>query len=434
MITSKSRLRALSALLTQIHKSLGLEIGFRMWDGSSIPADWPANALALHLADEGAFAGLLKKPNFVTVANLWVAKRLDILNGSIFDLVAKRPKTRSRELWKSISKLRTLRAALPYLLVSRGGPWPLEAIDQDKVSDGSVGQNAKNISYHYDVSNAFYELWLDKEMLYTCAYCHDWDDSLEKMQMQKLEMACRRLRLKPGESFLDLGCGWGALAIYAAQNFGVTAYAVTLSEQQVIYGNEKIKRLGLEGRVTIELKDALQVDGAARFDKASSLGLQEHIGLVNHARFFSNIHRLLKPGGLYLNHAITRPGKSEAARTGRARPEFEALTRYIFPGGDLDYIGRTITNLELAGFEIHDVEAWREHYQRTCRLWHDRLLANYEASCKEVGEVKTRLWLAYLAACSITFERNNCGLYQTLCSKRVRGPSGVPPTRADLYR
>ena len=148
----------------------------------------------------------------------------------------------------------------------------------------------------------------------------------------------------------------------------------------------------------------------------------------------ASIARCLKPGGLFLNHAITRPGKSAAARTGRRRPEFAALTRYIFPGGELDYIGRTITNLERRGFEIHDVECWREHYMRTCRLWHDNMRANWDACVVEVGEAKARVWLIYLAACSIAFERNNVGLYQTLASKRARGSVGLPPTRADLYR
>ena len=177
------------------------------------------------------------------------------------------------------------------------------------------------------------------------------------------------------------------------------------------------------------------LEGHSRFDKVSSVGMFEAIGVSHFPTYFKTVHRLLKPGGLYLHHAITRPGKSAAARGAKKkRPEFAALTRYIFPGGELDHLGRTISNLELYGFEIHDVEGWREHYQRTCRIWHDRLRAQYDAACKEVGEVKTRVWLAYLAACSITFERNNALLYQTLVSKRVKGSVGLPPTREDLYR
>ncbi len=428
----ESRLESFRNLLAQAHKQMSLEFGFRLWDGSHVPADWPANGLAIGIADEGAIAALLRKPRLTTLANLWAAKRLDLLNGSIFDLVAKRPKARTRDLRRSLNKLQALRTGYAFLFVPRGEPWPLETIERDKESDGSQKENKKNIAYHYDVSNAFYQLWLDKEMVYTCAYFHDWNDDLDSVQLQKLDMVCRKLRLKPGDSILDMGCGWGALSCHAAQHYGVKSLGVTLSEQQVAYAKEKVKRLGLEDRVTIELCDYALVEGKDRFDKIAAIGMLEHVGIANFPTYFKTVHRLLKPGGLFLHHAITRPGKSGVKA--KKRPEFEALTRYIFPGGELDYIGRTVTNLEVHGFEIHDVEGWREHYQRTCRFWHDRLLANYDAACKEVGEVTTRIWLVYLAACSITFERNNCGLYQTLSSKRVKGPVGLPPTRADLYR
>jgi cyclopropane-fatty-acyl-phospholipid synthase len=434
MSKPEQRIEGLRRLLTQLHSRVQLAFGFRLWDGTTIPANWPSTGLMIAIADEGAVAGLTRAPKVTTLANLWAAKRIDIVNGTIFDLVALRPKGRTRDIRKSLGKLQAIKTAFDFLFVPRGGPWPLEAIGKDAESDGSAGENKKNIAYHYDVSNAFYELWLDKEMVYTCAYYHDWSDDLDKTQIQKLDMVCRKLRLKPGETVLDMGCGWGAFSCYAAQNYGVKAYGVTLSEQQVAYANDKIKRLGLSNSVTIELKDYALVEGEARFDKVAAIGMLEHVGIDNFPTYFKTVHRVLKPGGLFLHHAITRPGKSHQARGGRKRAEFQALTRYIFPGGELDYIGRTVTNLEVNGFEIHDVEGWREHYQRTCRVWHDRLLANYDAACREVGEVNTRIWLVYLAACSISFERNNVGLHQTLASKRVKGSVGLPPTRADLYR
>jgi cyclopropane-fatty-acyl-phospholipid synthase len=434
MAGSDRRLKNIRALLEKARGRLDLGIGIRLWDGSTVPADWPAEGLKVAIADEGVVAALMRAPKITTLVNLWAARRIDILNGSLFDLEALRGKAKTRDLKKAIPKLQALWTAASFLRTPRGGPWPLEAIDKDKASDGSAAANKKNIAHHYDVSNAFYEMWLDKEMVYTCSYFHDWSDDLDKTQIQKLDMVCRKLRLKPGETFLDMGCGWGALSCYAAENYGVKAYGVTLSEQQVAYANEKIKRLGLSDRVTIELKDYAAVEGAARFDKVAAIGMLEHVGIENFPTYFKTVDRLIKPGGLFLHHAITRPGKSKAARTGKRRADFAALTRYIFPGGELDYIGRTVTNLELHGFEVHDVEAWREHYQRTCRMWHDRLLARYDDACKEVGEATTRIWLAYLAACSITFQRNNAGLYQTLASKRVKGSVGLPPTRADLYR
>ena len=433
MSSSETRLAAVRALLTDMHKKLDLKFGVRLWDGSFVPTGWDPSQLHIAVADEGVIASLVRAPKLTTLANLWAAKRLDLVNGDMFELVAARPKVRTKQLIRQLDKFAALKTALGFLRVPRGGPWPLEPIAKDHESDGSANENKQNIAYHYDVSNAFYELWLDKEMVYTCAYFHDWSDDLDAIQIQKLDHVCRKLRLKPGDYVLDMGCGWGAFSCYAAQHYGVRAYGVTLSEQQVAYANAKIKRLGLEDRVTIELKDYALVEGHERFDKVAAIGMLEHVGIKNFPTYFSTVNRVLKRGGLFLHHAITRPGKSEAARTGKKRPEFEVLTRYIFPGGELDYIGRTVTNLERHGFEIHDVEGLREHYQRTCKFWHDRLLANYDAACREAGEVNTRIWLVYLAACSITFERNNCGLYQTLSSKRVKGPTGLPPTRADLY-
>jgi cyclopropane-fatty-acyl-phospholipid synthase len=434
MTRAESRLASLKRLLAEIHRRLQPGFGFRLWDGSTIPESWPAEGLMLAIADEGAVAALLKGPNVTTFANLWAAARIDIENGTIFDLVQRRPKGRTRELRKSLASITTLRALAPFLFVPRGGPWPLEAIGRDRESDGSETENTRNIAYHYDVSNAFYALWLDSDMVYTCAYFHEWSDDLDTAQRQKLDMTCRKLRLQPGETLLDIGSGWGSLACHAAEYYGVDTLGVTLSEEQVALAREKAEQRGLGRRVTFEKRDYALLEGEGRFDKIVSVGMFEHVGLANFENYFKTVDRLLKPGGLYLHHAITRPGGSHAARTGKKRPEFQALTRYIFPGGELDYLGRTITNLELAGFEVRDVECWREHYQRTTRFWHDRLRARWDEAVAEVGETTARVWLAYLAACSITFERNNAGVYQTLSMKRVRGPSGLPPTRGDLYR
>jgi cyclopropane-fatty-acyl-phospholipid synthase len=433
MASAEQRLESFRALLTPVHRRLALEFGFRLWDGSLVPVDWPATSLAIAIADEGVVAALLRAPKIVTLANLWAARRIDLVNGTIFDLVAKRPRGRTRDLRKSLLSLRALKTGFDFLFTPRGEPWPLEAVAKDRESDGSQDQNKRNVAFHYDLSNDFYALWLDKELVYSCAFFHDWRDDLDQAQIQKLDMVCRKLRLKPGETVLDIGCGWGAFARHAAERYGARVHGVTLSEQQFAYAKDKVRRLGLEEGVTIELTDYALMQGEARFDKVTSIGMFEHIGVANFPTYFKTVHRLLKPGGLFLHHAITRPGGSRAARTGEKRADFAALTQLVFPGGELDYIGRTITNLELNGFEIHDVEGWREHYQRTCRFWHDRLIANYGGACANVGEVTTRVWIAYLAACSITFERNNAGVYQTLASKRVKGPVGLPPTRADLY-
>jgi len=429
---AEERLVILKKFLAHVRARLGLDVGFVFWDGSTVPADLAPGALAISIADEGVIAALLRRPNGETLGNLWVTERLDIRNGSLLDLGRMRPKVRTRQFRRTVDKGILLRTLFKFLLVSRGGPWPLEDTPNERPSDGTPAENKRNIGYHYDVSNAFYALWLDQEMVYTCGYFTDWDNDIDRVQQDKLEMICRKLRLKSGETLLDIGCGWGALSCYAAQRYGVSAYAVTLSEQQVAYGQEKIKRLGLSERVRMEVRDYSTVEGM--FDKVASIGLQEHIGIDNYPKYYQTVQRVLKQDGLFLHHAITRPAKRDDRGFRRKRPEFALLTKYIFPGGELDHVGNTVAMMERSGFEVHDVEAWREHYQRTCKQWHDRLLANYAAAVREVGSVKTRMWLVYLAACCIAFERNTVGLYQTLASKRRRGPSGLPPTRTDLYR
>lgn len=403
-----------------------------LWDKQTVPGDLPADALALSISDEGAIAALVRRPNIDTLANLWVSGRLDVRNGSIFDLVARRPAVRSRAVWKSLDKSLMARVIARFALVSRGGPFPLKGRQVDKSrTDGSERANRNNVRYHYDMPHQFYALFLDASMAYSCAYYTSWDNDLETAQHDKLEMICRKLRLKPGETMLDIGCGWGALVCYAAKHFGVHASGVTLSREQFDYARSRVVREGLADRVTLLLSDYASVTGS--FDKIASIGMFEHVGLANHSAYFGAVNRLLKSGGLYLHHAIARPAKRTDRQFRRGNSDYAALVRYIFPGGELDHIGMSLANLQRHGFEVHDVEAWREHYARTCRLWHDRLLARMDEATTLVGSVKARLWLAYLAGCSIAFTRNTVGVYQTVASRRVRGPATLPSTRADLY-
>jgi cyclopropane-fatty-acyl-phospholipid synthase len=430
---SARRLESFKRVLAHVRDVLALDFGFVLWDGSTVPADLRSDALAIAFADEGAVAAALRRPNADTLVNLWVTARIDIRNGTIFDFPTRRPGLRTREIRRRVDRRLALSTALQFLFVPRGGPWPLEALREQKArGNGSEEANRENVHYHYDLSNAFYALFLDPEMVYSCAYFRDWSNDLATAQHDKLDMICRKLRLKPGDRLLDVGCGWGALVCHAARHFGVDAVGVTLAGEQFAYAKEKVARLGLERRVSIEMRDYSRAEG--EFDKIASIGMFEHVGIANHRAYFQTVHRLLKPGGFYLHHSIALRSAAYERRRGKRPQAAAAIGRYIFPGGELDHLGMSIGNLERYGFEVHDVEGWREHYARTTRLWHDRLCANRAAAEREVGAARTRLWTAYLAAASIGFARNSVGVFQTLASKRTRGPSGLPPTREHLYR
>jgi cyclopropane-fatty-acyl-phospholipid synthase len=429
---SAERSATLRALLDDVHDKLGLRFGFRLWDGSTSPADWPSDALTVTLADEGVVASLVRRPRLDTLIKLHVDGRLDLVNGEFFDLAAARPEGKIGRLLRSVSKRRAFDVMRRFFFVPRGPKSVLDPLRGDEIArDGSERTNRANVAYHYDVSNEFYALFLDPEMVYTCAYFTEDHDDIARAQRDKIDMICRKLRLKPGERLLDIGCGWGALVCHAAQHYGVEAHGVTLAAEQLAFAQEKVKRLGLEDRVTFHFKDYALMEG--QYDKISSIGMFEQVGLRNHAAYFATVNRLLRPRGLYLHHTIARRAKKSERRFARMTSEYRALVRYIFPGGELDHLGMSIANLERAGFEIHDVEGWREHYQRTTRLWWERLLARRAEAEALVGPAKVRMWLLYLAGCSMAFARGGAYINQTLVSKRVKGPSGLPPTRADLY-
>ena len=427
------RIEALRRLLTEAYQKLGLKLGFSLWDGSRVPADWPTDGLMIAIRDAGVVAALLRKPKLDTLLHLHVSDRIAIENGTIFDLAAARPDGKVGRLARGISKMAAFDVVRHFLFAPGQAPQAVQHIKGDEIArDGKPATNRANIAHHYDVSNAFYRLFLDERMVYTCAYFTEDHDDLERAQTDKLEMICRKLRLKPGDKLLDIGCGWGALVCYAAQHYGVEAHGVTLAEEQLKLAREKVEALGLAGKVTLHLKDFTQMEG--EFDKISSIGMFEHVGIRNHPTYFQAVNRLLRPRGLYLHHTISRRAKKTEKAFNKMPAEYRALVRYIFPGGELDHLGMSIANLERYGFEVHDVEGWREHYQRTTRLWFERLNANRAAAEAEVGPERTRMWLIYLAGCSLAFERGGALINQTLVSKRRKGPSGLPLTRVDLYR
>jgi cyclopropane-fatty-acyl-phospholipid synthase len=292
----------------------------------------------------------------------------------------------------------------------------------------SKAENRDAIRFHYDVSNEFYALWLDRAMVYSCAYFESPGVDLDAAQTAKLDHICRKLALRPGESFLDIGCGWGALVIHAAQHYGVRAHGVTLSPQQLKVARERISHAGLEDRVSVELLDYRDLPQDRLYDKVASVGMFEHVGLKNLPLYFSTVHRVLKPHGLFLNHGITHDCEGWAPTVST-----EFINRYVFPDGQLDTISNVQRVMERSKFEIADVESLRPHYALTLRHWVARLERNRTRALQYVNEATYRVWRLYMAACALQFESGEIGIYQVLASKRAAGAPAIPLTRRHLY-
>jgi len=431
---AKRQLEAARGLAAELAAKLDLDASLRLWDGSLTPlGSHVTGPFELSIAGPGVIGSLLRRPTLDNFIRHYVEKGIDFSGGTLIDLgsqlnrAERSVKLKGREALSLAAKLR------PFLF-ARG---TVGQQDQGFAGDitgkkRKVADNKAFIQFHYDLSDDFYALFLDPEMVYSCAYFTDWANDIGKAQADKLEMICRKLRLKAGDRFLDIGCGWGGLVCHAAKTYGVTAHGITLSENQLVYARAKVKELGLEKRVTIELKDYSAMSGA--FDKIASIGMYEHIGLKNIPAYMRKMQALLAADGLFLNHAISRRAPKQGWMKRRMRPEQRAIAKYIFPGGELDDIGHSIVAMERAGFEVQDVEAWRLHYARTCKLWCERLTAERDRAIEYVGEEKYRIWVAYLAGVSLAFSRGTLRIFQTLASKSAKRPPALPPTRADLYR
>lgn len=292
-------------------------------------------------------------------------------------------------------------------------------------------QDARAIEHHYDVSNAFYRLWLDANMAYSCAYFRGDADTLDQAQENKFDHICRKLMLAPGERFLDIGCGWGGLVSHAVRHYGVDAVGITLSHNQFEHARERISREGLAGRCRIELLDYRDVPERRKFDKIASVGMFEHVGLSKLPLYFAKIDRLLAERGMVMNHGITTMDPRNRA-VGMGAGEF--IDRHIFPHGELPHLSLAIRAMSEQGLEAIDVESLRHHYARTLGCWAARLEAARTAATHLVGEKRYRTWLVYLAGCAHAFDRGWISLHQILAVKSGReGRAPVAWTRGHMY-
>lgn len=287
------------------------------------------------------------------------------------------------------------------------------------------------IRYHYDVSNDFYALWLDRRMVYSCAYFRTGDESIELAQEQKLDHICRKLMLKPGERLLDIGCGWGALVLHAAERYGAHATGITLSENQHALASERIRAAGLQDRVQVLLRDYRDVPGEGVYDKIASIGMFEHVGLKNLPVYFGIIRRLLADGGIVLNHGITSIDP-DSRSVGLGAGDF--IGKYVFPHGELPHLSLVIREMGAAGLEVMDAETLRLHYAKTLQHWSERLEANLEKARSFAGDKRLRIWRAYLAGCAHAFAQGWVSIQQVLAVKAGdarRNP--LPWTRDYMY-
>ena len=289
----------------------------------------------------------------------------------------------------------------------------------------------KNIGFHYDVSNDFFGLWLDARRVYSCAYYRRPDDSLDTAQEQKLDLICRKLMLKPGERLLDIGCGWGGLIFWAAERYGVNCLGITLSRNQFDYVAEEIERRKLGGRVEVKLLDYREMPEADAFDKIASVGMFEHVGRSQLKNYFAKINRLLKPGGLVLNHGITA---ASLGTTGLRSGIDEFIDQYVFPGGELVHLANVIEALASVGLECLDSESLRPHYARTLWHWVERLEGRAREARAMVGEKKFRIWRIYMAGSAHAFARGWLSLAQVLAGRPLAdGSMPHPYTRDHIY-
>jgi cyclopropane-fatty-acyl-phospholipid synthase len=308
---------------------------------------------------------------------------------------------------------------------------PLAALMRLRPRRHSKRRDAAAIAYHYDVSNAFYRLWLDRRMIYSCAYFRTGEEDLDTAQAQKLDHICRKLRLESGERLLDIGCGWGGLLLWAAEHYGISGLGVTLSERQFEYASEQVAAASLSDRIEIRLQDYRDLAGEMPFDKIVSVGMYEHVGLANLPAYFAVIAGLLRPAGLALNHGIAM---TDPQGRPQGPPGGEFIDRLVFPGGELPHISRVLYEVAAAGLEILDMEDLRPHYPPTLRHWASRLEASREAAIAAAGVERWRIWRMYMAGMACAFERGWLTVCQTLAQKPLpSGPAPRPWTREYQY-
>lgn len=411
--------RSLSILKTLFGSEFAREFSVVLWDGTRVDASGTPR-FTLKINEPFALRAAFAPPHDLSPGRAFVEKWIDI-DGDV---------EASIEVMEGALG-RFPKFALPLLLgqLLRLPKPPAAALEGFTQSGKrhSKKRDADAVGFHYDQPIAFYKSFLDSRMVYSCGYWEDGVSTLDDAQIAKIDYALRKVRLNSGERLLDIGCGWGALVIRAAQQFGAHALGVTLSKRQHEEANRRIIEAGVQDRVRVELRDYRDLRGET-FDKIVSVGMVEHVGRERLGQYFRTAYDALKDGGLFLNHGIT-----QQSRDGKGYRVSGFMDRYVFPDGDLVSVDATLRGAEAAGFEIRDVENLREHYARTLRAWYANLENKRDDIIAATDERTYRIWKIYMAGSALNFWRGQMGLIQTLLAKAEGGPGNIPATRRDLY-
>ena len=418
----------------------GRTFAVRYWDGSSETGSRGA-AFTLVLTRPGALRRMLLPPSELSLVEAYLSGDVDVEG----DLQATIPLADSiNARVKSPRVLASLTRDLLALPKHESAVESVQASRSERVVPiaGSVHDRNRDraaIHYHYDVGNDFYQLFLDERMVYSCAYFAEPQLTLDQAQEAKLEHICRKLRLKPGERLLDIGCGWGGLIMHAARHHGVRALGITLSEQQRALAQARIEAAGLQDVCSVEIRDYRDLAGVGPFDKIASVGMVEHVGVDHLPEYFTSAYGALAAGGLFLNHGIVQVLQKHRA-TWKERIEDRLWRRdsfidqYVFPDGKLGPYEAVVASAEDAGFELRDAESLREHYEQTLHEWVRRLTSREREATALVGRHTYRTWRLYMTASEHGFATGRLGIIQTLFAKQDGGRVSVPRTRADLYQ
>ncbi|MFL6080818.1 MAG: class I SAM-dependent methyltransferase [Ornithinibacter sp.] len=426
---------AATILKPLVDATIGTELPVRVdcWDGSSIGP--PTAEAVVRFRSRRALRRLVWAPNELGFARAYVSGDVEV-EGDLLDALTRLDALADPARGPGVHVGRETKAAVAKAVVRLGalGPPPRPPAEEIRLSGSrhARARDARAVSHHYDVGNAFYRLVLGPSMVYSCAYFEQEPSAaytVDDAQRAKLDLVARKLGLRQGARVLDVGCGWGSFLIHAASEYGAEGVGITLSQEQADYARRAIASRGLADRVEIRVQDYRDVDDGP-YDAIASIGMAEHVGLSQLGEYAAHLHALLSPGGRLLNHAISRrpgpPGDPTGDKT-------SFIDRYVFPDGELHPVATMVDVLESAGFEVRDVESLREHYAHTLRAWVANLEQDWDEAVRLSSPGRARIWRLYMAGSALAFQSNRLGVNQVLAVRPgPGGTSGLPRTRAEL--